>query len=171
MIILMGIKHSGKTSLGKMLAKTLSVPFLDLDILLEEQYSKERILNFRELYLKLGESGFRELETNAIKRISILSKGILALGGGTIDNFDAMEIVRKADSLVFLDVKENILYQRIKKNGFPSFMEKSPEKLFHKLFLRRRPLYKNIATITMKISDENTEEILNILLKKIEENQ
>ena len=171
MIILMGIKHSGKTSLGKMLAKTLCVPFLDLDILLEEQYSKERILNFRELYLKLGESGFRELETKAIRSISIHGKGILALGGGTIDNFDAMETVRKADRLVFLDVKENILYQRIRKNGFPSFLEKSPEKLFHKLFLRRRPLYENIATIIIKITDENTEEILTILLKKLEENQ
>ena len=171
MIVLMGIKHSGKTSLGKMLAETLSVPFLDLDILLEEQYSKERILSFRELYIKLGESGFRELETKAVKSISIHSKGILALGGGTIDNFDAMKTVREADSLVFLDVRENILYGRIKKNGFPSFLEKSPEKLFHKLFLRRRPLYEKIATISIKITDENTEEILNILLKKTEENQ
>jgi len=170
MIILMGIKHSGKTTLGNLCAEALNLPFFDLDILIEEQYSKERILNFRELYLKLGESGFRELETNAVKSLSICNKGILSLGGGTIDNFDAMEIVRKADSLVFLDVKENILYQRIRKNGFPSFLEKSPEKLFHKLFLRRRPLYQDIATMTIKITDENTEEILNILLNKIEEN-
>lgn len=167
----MGIKHSGKTTLGRLCAEALNLPFFDLDILIEEQYSKERILNFRELYLKLGETGFSELETRAVKSISIRSNGILALGGGTIDNFDAMETVREADSLVFLDVKENILFKRIRKNGFPSFLEKSPEKLFHKLFLRRRPLYKNIATMTIKITDENTEEILSILLKKIEENQ
>ena len=165
----MGIKHSGKTSLGKLLAKNLNVPFLDLDYLLEEQYSKERILNFRELYLKLGESGFRELETAALDSISIQQKGILALGGGTIDNSEAMGIVKKAEILVFLDAEEQILYKRIKKNGFPSFLEKSPEKLFSELFKRRRLLYKNIATITINITNESPEEILGILLTKIEE--
>lgn len=165
----MGIKHSGKTSLGKLLAKKLNLPFMDLDNLLEEQYSKERILNFRELYLKLGESGFRELETAALNSISIQQKGVLALGGGTIDNSEAMEIAQKAEILVFLDAEEQILYKRIERNGFPSFLEKSPEKLFSELFKRRRLLYKNIATITISISNENPEEILGILLKQIEE--
>ncbi|MCK5092718.1 MAG: shikimate kinase [Gammaproteobacteria bacterium] len=171
MIVLMGIKHSGKTSIGKLLSKTLNLPFQDLDILLEEQFSKERKLNFRELYLKLGEFGFRELETAAITNTLIHKKGILALGGGTIDNPQAIKIAKEADILVFLDVKESILYQRIKKNGFPSFLEKSPEKLFHELFLRRRLLYKDIATITINITDEKSEEILDILIKKLEENQ
>lgn len=165
----MGIKHSGKTSLGKLLAKKLNLPFMDLDNLLEEQYSKDRILNFRELYLKLGESGFRELETAALNSISIQQKGVLALGGGTIDNSEAMEIAQKAEILVFLDAEEQILYKRIERNGFPSFLEKSPEKLFSELFKRRRLLYKNIATITINISNESPEELLGILLKQIEE--
>ncbi len=166
----MGIKHSGKTSLGKLLAKILNVPFLDLDYLLEEQYSQERILNFRELYLKLGESGFRELETEALNSILIQQQGVLALGGGTIDNPEAMEIVQKAETLVFLDVEEQILYKRIERNGFPSFLKKSPEKLFSELFKRRRLLYKNIATITLNITNESPEEILGILTQKIEDN-
>ncbi|MCK5673625.1 MAG: hypothetical protein KAH95_09620 [Spirochaetales bacterium] len=170
MIVIMGIKHSGKTSLGKLLAKILNVPFLDLDYLLEEQYSQERILNFRELYLKLGESGFRELETEALNSILIQQQGVLALGGGTIDNPEAMEIVQKAETLVFLDVEEQILYKRIERNGFPSFLKKSPEKLFSELFKRRRLLYKNIATITLNITNESPEEILGILTQKIEDN-
>ena len=170
MIILMGIKHSGKTSLGKLLANSLKIPFLDLDDLLEIQYSPERILDFRELYLKLGEDGFRDLETAAMKNIPMHKKGILALGGGTIDNPAVMKIAEEADIMVFLDADEKILYKRIRKNGFPSFLEKSPEKLFHELFLRRRILYKNVATITIKITNESPEEILGILTKKIEEN-
>lgn len=165
----MGIKHSGKTSLGKLLAKTLNVPFLDLDTLLEEQYSEGRILNFRELYLKLGESGFRDLETAAMNNTPMHRKGILALGGGTIDNPEAVKIAKKADTLVFLDADEQILYKRIKKNGFPSFLEKSPKKLFHELFKRRRLLYKDIATIILEITDESPEEILNILIQKIKD--
>ncbi len=169
LIVIMGIKHSGKTSLGKLLAKDLNLPFLDLDNLLEKQYSKEGILNFRELYLKLGESGFRKLETAALNNIAIEQKGVLALGGGTIDNSEAMGIAQKAEFLVFLDAEEQILYKRIKRNGFPSFLEESPEKLFSELFKRRRLLYKNIATITISITKESPEEILQILLKKIEE--
>lgn len=167
MIVLMGIKHSGKTSLGSLLAKTLNLPFLDLDNLLEEEYSKERKLNFRQLYTRFGESGFRNLETSAIKKIEMGKKGILALGGGTIDNIEAMETVKGADTLIFLDTDEQILYKRIKNNGLPSFLGKSPEKSFHELFTRRRLLYKNIADITLKITDEKPEELLRILIEKI----
>ena len=103
MIILMGIKHSGKSILGRLLAEALTLPFKDLDILMEELYSKDRRYNFRELYLKLGDKGFRSLETKAILKTSITDKGILSLGGGTIDNPEAMDYVKKANLLVFLD--------------------------------------------------------------------
>ena len=94
-------------------------------------------------------------------------EGILALGGGTIENSAAMKIAKEADIMVFLDTDEKTLYKRIRKNGFPSFLEKSPEKLFHELYLRRRILYKNIATITIKITDEKPEEILSTLIKGV----
>jgi shikimate kinase len=167
----MGIKHSGKTSLGKLLANTLDVPFMDLDALLEEKYSKDRRLNFRDLYLKLGESGFRNLETAAIQNTIMSNRGILALGGGTIDNQEAMRIVKEASLLVFLDVDEKILYERIKKNGFPPFLEKSPEKLFHELFSRRRFLYSEIADIKLEITNETPEGLLNILINRIEDSK
>ncbi len=169
MIVLMGIKHSGKTILGKMTAKALNLPFLDLDDLLEEQYSKDRLFSFRELYMKLGETGFRELEIKAINSISMNKEGILALGGGTIENIRAMERVKKAALLVFLDTEEEVLYKRIKKNGFPSFLEKSPEKLFHELFIKRRTLYSETADITLKLTNESPGEVLHLLIKKIED--
>lgn len=169
MIVLMGIKHSGKTILGKMTAKALNLPFLDLDDLLEEQYSKDRLFSFRELYMKLGETGFRELEIKAINSISMNKEGILALGGGTIENIRAMERVKKAALLVFLDTEEEVLYKRIKKNGFPSFLEKSPEKLFHELFIKRRTLYSETANITLELTNESPGEVLHLLIKKIED--
>ena len=169
MIILLGIKHSGKTSLGELLAEALILPFKDLDILMEELYSEDRKYNIRELYLRLGERGFRSLETKAILKTNITSDGILSLGGGTIDNPEAMAYVKKANLLVFLDAEEKTLFKRIKKNGFPSFLEKSPEILFHNLFQRRRDLYNNIADINLTIKDECPEEVLTILLKEIKE--
>ena len=169
MIVLMGIKYCGKTSLGKMAAKALNRPFLDLDDLLEAQYSKDRLFSFREIYMKLGETGFRELETRAVNSISMNEEGILALGGGTIENSSAMETVKKAALLVFLDTEEKILYQRIKKNGFPSFLEKSPKKLFHQLFIKRRNLYSETADITLKLANENPGEVLQLLIKKMKD--
>ncbi len=167
MIILMGVKHSGKTTLGKLLAESLNVPFLDLDYLIEEQYSKDRKYNFREIYNILGQSGFADLETAAVSNIPANKKGILALGGGTIDNPGAIKFITKSDTRVFLDTEEQILYKRIEKNGFPPFLVKSPEKLFSELYYRRRLLYKNFATITVELSDEKPNEMLEILLKKL----
>ena len=168
MIVLMGVKHSGKTSLGKMAAAALDIPFFDLDDLLETQYSKERLLSFRELYIKLGETGFRALETKAVNSISMEEKGILALGGGTIENISAMKAVKDAAPLIFLDTEEEILYKRIKANGFPSFLKNSPKKLFHELFRKRRIMYMETADITLKLTDENPEDVLQLLIKKIE---
>lgn len=169
MIVLMGIKHSGKTSLGKMAATTLNLPFLDLDNLLEAQYSKDRPLTFRELYIKLGEEGFRRLETAAVKSISMEKEGILALGGGTIENTKAMETIKKASLLVFLDTDEKVLFKRIKKNGFPTFLEKSPEKLFSELFIKRRSLYSKMADTTLKLTNESTIKVLQLLIKEIKD--
>ncbi len=169
MIVLMGIKHSGKTSLGRITAVTLNIPFFDLDDLLETQYSKERLYSFRELYIKIGEKGFRDLETKAVKSISMESKGILALGGGTIENIGAMKTVKKAALLVFLDTEEEILFKRIKENGVPPFLEKSPKELFHKLYKKRRILYSEAADITLKLTNESPEEILQLLIKEIED--
>lgn len=169
MIVLMGIKHSGKTSLGKIAARTMNIPFMDLDHLLELQYSKDRLYSFRELYIKLGERGFRKLETKAVKHLPITGEGILSLGGGTIENNSAMRAVKKGSLLVFLDVNEEILFERIKKNGFPSFLERDPEKLFHLLFIRRKKLYSDIADITLKLENESLEEALQLLIKEIKD--
>ena len=169
MIVLMGIKHSGKTSLGKLTSVTLDLPFFDLDNLLEEQYSKKRSLSFRELYIKLGKKGFRDLETKAVNSISMKSKGIVALGGGTIENISAMKAVKKAALLVFLDTEEEILFKRIKENGVPPFLEKSPKELFHKLYKKRRILYSEAADITLKLTSESPGEILQLLMKEIED--
>ena len=119
--------------------------------------------------MKLGEAGFRELEIKAINSITMNKEGILALGGGTIENVSAMETVKKADLLVFLDTEEKVLYKRIKKNGFPSFLKISPEKLFSKLFIKRRNLYSEIADITLKLTNENPGEVLNPLIERIED--
>ncbi len=169
MIILMGVKHSGKTTLGKKLAQELNLPFWDLDNLLEKQYSGERSLTFREIYYELGEDGFRELEYRAAKKIDIEKEGILALGGGTIENTRAVEIIKKAEVLVFLDTDEAILFDRIKNRGIPSFLLDSPKTLFHELFIRRRKLYTETADVILELKDENVETVLSLLKKAIED--
>jgi shikimate kinase len=171
MIVLMGIKHSGKTCIGKKAAAHLNIPFYDLDNLLEVQYSSDRDLNFRELYIKLGESGFRDLELRAIDSINLSEKGILALGGGTIDNPGVMKAIKKAELLFFLDVDENILYKRIEQNGFPSFLKESPKLLFHNLYERRKKLYSEIADKTLNIANKNQENAAQLLIKELKDRQ
>jgi len=121
MIVLMGIKHSGKTSLGKLAAEYFNIPFMDLDNLLEKEYSKDRKFNFREIYNILGQTGFKDLETAALSNIQMNKKGILALGGGTIDNPDAIKFITKSDTRVFLDTEEQICINELKKMASPLF--------------------------------------------------
>ncbi len=169
MIVLMGVKHSGKTSLGRMLAKELNIPFWDLDNLLEEQYREDKSLSFREIYKKLGEEGFRDLEYRAVQNFDFTQDGVLALGGGTVENIRAMELIKKAQLLIFLDTEESVLWGRIEKNGIPPFLSGSPETLFHELFIRRRKLYNDTADIILELKDESRETVLTLLEKAIED--
>lgn len=169
MIVLMGIKHSGKSTLGSMLAKELNIPFGDLDNLLENQYQGDGSVSFREIYKELGEEGFRELEYRAVQNFDVTKEGVLALGGGTVENSRAIELIKEAEILVFLDVKESVLFERIKKRGIPPFLLASPETLFHELFIRRRKLYTDIADIILELKDESIETVLSLLRDAVED--
>lgn len=80
--IFMGIKHCGKTTIGREFSKLTGLDFIDLDMEIENEYSEERPLNFREIYRLEGKEKFRELELSALERIykETRDETVLSLG-------------------------------------------------------------------------------------------
>lgn len=112
-IILVGMMSSGKTTLGKKLARTLNYQFIDLDKLIE----KDQGMEISAIFKQHGEAYFREVESRILKETAAMKGIVLASGGGTPCFFDNMEVIRKMGISVFLDVPAQDLARRIESHG------------------------------------------------------
>ena len=160
-IILMGLKHSGKSSLGRFLAESRGWEFLDLDDLLlvpaEKEWEKRGQtdpLTCRNLY-KYSPDLFREMEYLGARRaaeLMDLAPAVLALGGGTMENSRAMEVLREHGRLVYLSEDPAVLYERILAGGLPPFLDRSdPWSSFLEIHRRRDRCCLQWADITLPL--------------------
>ena len=109
-ISLTGMMGSGKTSIGKILAKKISLPFYDSDNDIEDKLN----IKISEIFEKYGESWFRKQEEKICKDILKKEKFVLALGGGAITNKLIRDNIAKNSLLIYLKTDENILFERLK---------------------------------------------------------
>lgn len=161
-LVLMGLKHSGKSSIGEYLAAVDNSGFTDLDRLIIHAARREGYSSIRELYRTVGLNNFQVYELEALRdffRNSPAPSAVLALGGGTIDNREAMELSGRHGHLIYIKVGEDVLIERILRGGIPPFLqgEKSPREMFHRLYRRRDALYRSFADLTVELSDQPLE--------------
>ncbi len=128
-IVLIGMPGSGKTTIGKEVAKRLQIPFIDMDEMIEKKEGKviSEIFDY-------GEEHFRNLETNCAKELSNRKLCVISTGGG---------IVKR---------KENI--ELLKINSIIVFINRSPEKIVSDVDIQKRPLLKNGIENVYKIYNE-----------------
>lgn len=112
-IILIGMMSSGKSTLGKKLARSLGYRFVDLDKLIEKDQESE-ITN---IFSQKGESYFREVESRILKQIPSDSSIVMAAGGGTPCFYDNMKFIKTLGISIFLDVPATDLAKRIENHG------------------------------------------------------
>jgi shikimate kinase len=108
-IFLIGMPSSGKTTLGKQLARHTHYRFVDTDKLIE----KEQSMSISALFAQKGEAYFRTCEANILRAIRPNSKLIIATGGGMPCFHDNMAYIKSNGISVFLDVKPEEIWQRM----------------------------------------------------------
>lgn len=111
-IILIGFMCSGKTTVGRLLAQRLGVPFVDLDREAEREVGP--LLQFIQ---REGESAFRELETSVLHAFLDGDGTVIATGGGTPCEGDNLQRMKAAGTVVWLDVPLDLLMLRIERAG------------------------------------------------------
>lgn len=109
-IFLIGYMGAGKTTLGKAFARELHVPFIDLDWYIEERFHK----SISELFAERGEASFRELERKMLHEVGEFEDVVISTGGGTPCFFDNVEYMNGHGQTVFLDVRPDVLFQRLR---------------------------------------------------------
>jgi len=170
-IVLVGPKHSGKTSAGKALASLLSCGFVDLDELIAQRSGKSP----RALYGE-GPEIFRKAETEALAALleSEMAKPasslVIAAGGGLVDNPDALSVMRRFPIVtVFLDVYAKIAWKRIRaERELPPFLRtENPERTHRTLHKRRTAAYRRVASLVIRADGKSPQKIAHEISYKL----
>jgi len=103
---------SGKTRVGKLLAKRLRLRYMDSDAFIVERAGK----SISEIFEQDGEEKFRELEKEAIKEISKMEKLVVSLGGGAVAKPENVKAIKSSGILIRIIAEPEILCERIGRN-------------------------------------------------------
>lgn len=117
---MLGMPSSGKSTLGRQLAKELNYEFIDLDKKIELAEGKK----INEIFNLEGEAYFRKVESEQLKKIESDTRLVIATGGGTPCISSNMDFIKENGISIFLDVKPHKLEERMrnsKKNNRPLY--------------------------------------------------
>ena len=174
-IILIGMKSSGKTTVGRILARKLGLRFTDMDAELERLHFKQEgeWLRFREIFKKHGKDYFRNLETAVLQAISVAQDPaplVLATGGGLPLTDENRPLLKGLGTVIFLDVAPEVLLERIVRRGIPAFFPypEDPQRSLAELLAVRRPIYAALAHITVACRSESPETIVDMIIPQLE---
>jgi len=142
LIFLTGMPGSGKSTTGKLLATKLGYAFIDLDHEIEKTKSK----SIRHIFADEGEDAFRLFEHESLVKLieEIKNNTVISLGGGTVAFHNNLELVKKAGKLIYLEVKQPILTERLKNqtSNRPLFQATDPELKINLLLALRERYYR-----------------------------
>ncbi len=161
-VVLIGFMGSGKSTVGKLLSKKTSLPFVDLDSVIVEREGR----TIPEIFREEGEEFFRELEREMlISELRREGSFVLSTGGGAPAYRNNMEVINSLATSVFLYADFETLYGRISGDGNRPLASLEKEKL-RELYQKRLPFYRKAhftVDTTGKTPEEVAEEVISLL--------
>lgn len=172
LIFLCGFMGAGKTTIGQKLAEKLDRPFLDLDDRIIEKAGK----SIPEIFEQAGEGRFRNIERNALLEVARDYKGIVALGGGSLQNQHLLDHLKLNGLLIFIETPVSVILDRISRDSNRPLLldedgqtkdRETLEKELQVLYKERLPLYEQ-AAIRLKVkAGGSSDKQVETLIKKI----
>jgi len=162
-IILIGPPGAGKTSVGKALAKKLSLNFLDSDKVVEEKSGK----SIPEIFITDGEPAFREMERAAVIDLIENQDGVIALGGGSVMDLEVSKRLLPMAHVVFLDVSISNAAPRVGFNRDRPLLLGNPRQQWIALMEKRRSTYEALAKARVSTDNKKPVEVVEEILKEL----
>jgi shikimate kinase len=158
-LFLTGYMGSGKSTLGEKLASKLNYNFIDLDKFIEAEYQQ----TIPEIFSTKGESEFRAMENNSLKKLIEKDNLIIACGGGTPCYYNNMELMNNNGITVYIKMSVDTLISRllVAKEKRPLIENKTEAELraFVSRQLEKREDFYHQAQYTVKGKDLNVDEL------------
>lgn len=169
-IILLGYMGCGKSTVGRLLAKHLALPFVDMDDYLIKIHSR----SISDLFLKHGEIGFRKLEKNALDSLLASTQtSVISLGGGTPCYADNMQtVIQSTPHTFYLSPSISILTDRLypEKDHRPMISHLTSkdelQEFIAKHVFERKQFYEQ-ASHLLRIQDETPNELVDQITNRL----
>ena len=161
-VVLCGFMGSGKTTVGRKLARMLGLDFVDADIYLEEKEGKK----ISDIFAEQGETYFRDRETFYIRELSQRDGIVLSLGGGAVLRPENVAAVRETGLLIHLDtpfyrILKNLSYS----NTRPLLDKPDKQAETRRLYNARKAVYHRVSDLSVR--SPKISEVLEKLVKSI----
>ena len=156
---------TGKTTVGKILARRLNKKFVDMDDVLEERAGKAINLIFSED----GEPYFRNMERGLVQELAGMKNQVIAAGGGIVLNPANIGDFSRSGRVICLLASESEILRRISASTARPLLEKGDKlQSIKKLMAKRRPLYEAIhdRVNTSGLTPEEVAKIIMLMLKE-----
>lgn len=163
-IFIVGPMGSGKTSVGKSLAKTLNFTFYDSDQVIEDQSGAD----IPWIFDIEGESGFRKREAKVIEQLTQLKEIVLATGGGVVIEAANRRNLASRGFVVYLKVSVAEQVRRTYRSRTrPLILNKNPEEVFERLQKEREAFYHEVADMIIETDHGSIRTIVETILSRL----
>ena len=165
-ICLVGLPGSGKSTLGRQLARRLGVAFLDSDHVIEERIG----CPIRTFFDREGEARFRDLEQATLDELTAgILPAVLSTGGGAVLRAANRQCLHGRGQVVYLHTLPDDIYRRLRHDTTrPLLQVADPLKRLRELYAERDPLYRETAHFVIEIGRPSVPMLLNMIVMQLE---
>ena len=164
-LILVGLPGSGKSTVGRLLARRLGFAFNDSDHVIEQRLG----CSIRDFFEREGEAAFRDIEESVLQELTQAGDGVLATGGGIVLRPINRQRLRQSGHVIYLRSSPEEVFRRLRHDrNRPLLQVEDPLTRLRSLYAERDPLYRETAQFVIDTGRPSVSRLLNIILMQLE---
>lgn len=165
LLTLVGLPGSGKSTVGRQLARRLGLAFTDTDHAIEQRIG----CSIREFFDREGEAAFRDIEEAVIDELARSDAGVIATGGGAVLRPTNRERLRAGGHVIYLRSTPEELFRRLRHDtNRPLLQVADPLARLRALYDERDPLYRETAHFVIETGRPSVPTLVNMILMQLE---
>ena len=165
-VCLIGLPGSGKSTVGRHLARRLQLPLFDSDQVIEQRLG----CSIREYFDREGEQRFRDLEAEVIDELTRLPSAVISTGGGSVLRPENRQRLYERGQVVYLRSHPEELYRRLRHDQKrPLLQVADPLQRLRDLYAERDPLYRETAHYVIETGRPSVNTLVNMIVMQLEQ--
>lgn len=164
-VALVGLPGSGKTTVGRQLARRLAVPFVDVDARIEASIG----CPIRSFFEREGEERFRRIESAMLDELTSSTQGVISTGGGAVLLAVNRERLHGRCQVVYLHALADDVFRRLRNDTQrPLLQVADPLQRLRDLYVERDPLYRETAHFVIETGRPSVSTLANMIVMQLE---